>query len=71
MFIGAEANPKTRAPEERKVVTVDSHQQHSAPPELRKPCGPLTINISPGLVIVVGHTARRTRNWGLVTQGRQ
>src|SRR5207237_2182188 len=36
MFIDTQANPKNRAPEERNVVSDDSHQQHFAPPELRK-----------------------------------
>ena len=47
MFIGTKGKPKTRAPEERHVVTDNSNPQHVAPLELRKTLGTaLSINIS-------------------------
>jgi hypothetical protein len=47
MFIDTEGSPKTRAPEERNVVSDDSNQQHAAPPELQKTSrSMLAINIA-------------------------
>jgi hypothetical protein len=47
MFIETKDKPKTRAPEERHVLTDNSNPEYAAPLELRKTLGtPLSVNIS-------------------------
>ncbi len=54
MFIDTEPHPKTKAPAERNVVSEDSAQQRSTPPEL-KTYGLANYKhyVPPGLVVMV------------------